>query len=101
MLRQGERCGHAGAVIVSARRAEDRIVMRADQKNFATHSGNLSLDIAAGLAAQVEPVARALGADSRMRTRRLCQHSKRFAPRRKIARMSAMKYVVGKSAPSA
>src|SRR5262249_11705487 len=39
--------------------------------------------------------------DIRMRTRRFGQYSKKFAPRRMIARMSAMKYVVGKRAPSA
>ena len=39
--------------------------------------------------------------DIAMRTRRFGQYSRRFAPRRMIARMSAMKYVVGNSAPSA
>ena len=39
--------------------------------------------------------------DIRMRTRRFGQYSKKFAPRKMIARMSAMKYVVGNSAPSA
>jgi hypothetical protein len=39
--------------------------------------------------------------DIRMRTTRFGQYSKKLAPRKMIARMSAMKYVVGKSAPSA
>src|SRR5881275_349738 len=39
--------------------------------------------------------------DIRMSTRRFGQYSKKFAPRKMIARMSAMKYVVGNSAPSA
>ena len=39
--------------------------------------------------------------DITISTSRLGQYSKKFAPRRMIARMSAMKYVVGNSAPSA
>jgi len=39
--------------------------------------------------------------DITISTKRFGQYSKKFAPRRIIARMSAMKYVVGKSAPSA
>src|SRR5204862_6494215 len=39
--------------------------------------------------------------DITISTKRFGQYSKKFAPRRIIARMSAMKYVVGNSAPSA
>ena len=39
--------------------------------------------------------------DITISTKRFGQYSKKFAPRRMIARISAMKYVVGNSAPSA
>src|SRR6476646_9751197 len=39
--------------------------------------------------------------DITMSTNRFGQYSKKFAPRRMIARINAMKYVVGNSAPSA
>ena len=39
--------------------------------------------------------------DIRMRIRRFDQYSRKFAPRRIIARISAMKYVVGNRAPNA
>ena len=39
--------------------------------------------------------------DITISTNRFGQYSKKFAPRKMIARMSAMKYVVGNSAPSA
>ena len=40
-------------------------------------------------------------ADITMRMARFGQYSKKFAPRKMMARISAMKYVVGKSAPNA
>src|SRR5262249_51688902 len=39
--------------------------------------------------------------DITISTKRFGQYSKKFAPRRMIARISAKKYVVGKRAPSA
>jgi hypothetical protein len=55
--REGEHCSDAAAVIIGAGRSEDRIVMRADEKNLRTGATNFRLDIVTGTPLQIVTVA--------------------------------------------
>src|SRR6266542_1402837 len=51
--RQREKCGDSAAVIVRARRAENRIVMCADHNDVGPSAGNFRLDIVTSLPTQL------------------------------------------------
>src|SRR5206468_12649204 len=54
---QREHRSNAAAIVIGAGRSEDRVVMRADKKNFGTSTANFRLDVVTSSSVQIVCVA--------------------------------------------